>query len=330
MSHQPPDLAPYLSLIDADLAKQVTQGDPRSLYEPQRYTIALGGKRIRPVMTLLAAGLCGGRIQDALPAAVCVEMTHTFTLIHDDIMDLADTRRGKPTVFRKWDTPTAILAGDGMFVQAMMNLDRLPDALPVSTLRRLYNVYFQGVNEVCEGQALDMEFATRDSVSLQDYMRMIDGKTAALLRTALVMGGLSVDASPEQISLLKELGTQLGLAFQIQDDVLDLVADPDAFGKTVGGDIIEGKMTYLMTSAFETVSGEDATLLRGVLSKATRGASDVANVRALFERSGVLDRAIEAYQQRYTRSTEALDAFDDSPFKRDLSGVIGMLRNRIS
>lgn len=330
MQITPPDLTSYLALIDKDLSSQIAKSEPTSLYEPQRYTLALAGKRIRPVLSLLAAGLCGGRIQDAIPAAVCVEMTHTFTLIHDDIMDMADTRRGKPTVFRKWDTPTAILSGDGMFVQAMMNLDRLSLDLPARTVREIYRRYFEGVNEVCEGQALDMELATREMVSVQDYLRMIDGKTAALLRTSLVMGGLSVNGHPDQIQRLSILGTNLGLAFQIQDDYLDLVADPEKFGKTVGGDIIEGKMTFLMTSALEKSTELDVVELRSILKKPSRDASDVAQIRAIFERNGILENTSSAFQDYYSQSIYALQAFDDSPYKRDLSALIDMLRYRES
>ncbi len=318
----------YLEQIDEVLLNKPEIQDPISLFEPQHYTVALGGKRIRPMMTLMAAGLCGGDPKRALDVAVCIEMTHTFTLIHDDIMDAADSRRGKPTAFKKWGTPKAILAGDSLFVCAMTYINRYSNLLSVNALSDMYKVYFNGVQEVCIGQAYDLEMAEKGRASTEEYMRMIDGKTSALLRTALVMGGISVGASENHVSHLNELGTSLGLAFQIQDDLLDVNADFEKLGKTIGGDILEGKMTFLITSLLERVDKSTAQYVHQILSKPTRNHSDVSEIVDLLDKQNILSYTHEMIEGLYNRSVSALQAFDDSQYKQDLHDLIRFLRNR--
>lgn len=318
----------YLHKIDRALLNQPEIRAPHSLFEPQQYTIDLGGKRIRPMMTLMAAGLCGGDPFRALDAAVCIEMTHTFTLIHDDIMDAADSRRGKPTVFKKWGTPKAILAGDSLFVYAMTFINRYSNQLSVNELSKMYEVYFNGVQEVCIGQAFDLEMAENGLATSEEYIQMIDGKTSALLRTALEMGGISVKATEEQLTHLRGLGTSLGLAFQIQDDLLDVNADFNRLGKTIGGDILEGKMTFLITTLLERAEPGAKTQIVEILAKESRTPEDISAIMDLFGQYDILAFTESVIQRYYTQSEEELNFFDDSEFKQDLQDLIRFLKNR--
>ena len=328
MKTPPASFDHYLRTIAEALEGQPETAEPAALYEPQRYTLALGGKRIRPMMTMIAAGLCEGDPLRALHAAICVEMTHTFTLIHDDIMDAADLRRGQETVFRKWGIPTAILSGDSLFVQAMMHLNRYGDSLSASELNQLFSVYFKGVNEVCEGQALDMELASRETCEPGDYLRMIGAKTAALLETAMVMGGISVHAGPEQLERLGVIGRSLGIAFQIQDDLLDASADQEKLGKTVGGDILEGKKTFMTTLLLSGGEPQAAERIRRILAKPSRDQNDVSDVLAMFHEHGVFDRTRQAVDHHYGMAEQALHAFSPSRFQNDMSDLIDFLKRR--
>lgn len=328
MSKTPASFDRYLHTIADALAGQPEPLEPASLYEPQRYTLALGGKRIRPMMTMIAAGLCGGEPLRALHAAVCVEMTHTFTLIHDDIMDAAELRRGQPTVHKKYGLAGAILSGDSLFVQAMMHLNHYGAHLAADELNRLFKVYFEGINEVCEGQALDMELAAVETCTPEAYLRMIGAKTAALLETSLVMGGIVVHAGQEELRRLGVIGRSLGIAFQIQDDLLDASADQEKLGKTVGGDILEGKKTYMTTLL---LSGEDASVaehLRGILSKPSRDQNDVSDVLAMFRSHGVFDRTRQTIAHHYQVAEEALGAFPETSCRQDMADLIGFLKGR--
>lgn len=328
MSTSPVRFDFYLEKIDAALLNQPEIRAPRSLFEPQQYTIDLGGKRIRPIMTLMAAGLCGGDPFRALDAAICIEMTHTFTLIHDDIMDVADSRRGKPTVFKKWGIPKAILAGDSLFVYAMTYINRYSNILSVNELSNMYDVFFKGVQEVCIGQAFDLEMAEKGVATSDEYKKMIDGKTSALLRTALEMGGISVSASENQLEHLKKVGTSLGLAFQIQDDLLDVNADFSKLGKTIGGDILEGKMTYLLTTLLEKADSEDQQKILAILKKETRNQEDISQIKAFFDFYNILSLTENIIDELYSQCVQELEYFRDSEFKQDLHHLIRFLRNR--
>ena len=221
--------------------------EPAGLYEPIAYTLNLGGKRIRPLLVLLACDLFGGDVEDALPAAIGIELFHNFTLLHDDIMDNAPIRRGKETVFKRWNTATAILSGDTMFILACQYLartkgDKLPEIL------RIFN---KTALEVCEGQQYDMNYEKNENVSIEDYLGMIRLKTAVLLGCCLKIGAIiagSTSVNAEKISLF---GENLGMAFQLQDDLLDAFGDESKFGKETGGDIVSGKKTFLYLKALE-------------------------------------------------------------------------------
>jgi geranylgeranyl diphosphate synthase type II len=231
---------------------------PKQLYDPITYIINLGGKRIRPLLVLMATELFGKDANDAVHAAMAIEVFHNFTLVHDDIMDNAPLRRGKATVHEKWSTNTAILSGDVMMVEANKNLAKvnpvfLKDALDT------FNSTAQGV---CEGQQLDMEFEGRKDVSIDEYIDMIRLKTAVLLGGALKLGAIIAGASAKEADLIYQFGESIGIAFQLQDDILDVYADPEKFGKQVGGDIIANKKTFLLLKAFELAEQEKLEQLK--------------------------------------------------------------------
>ena len=231
--------------INAEIGKLDWSREPKGLYEPIGYTLAAGGKRVRPQLALLATKLFGGKEEDVLPAALALEVFHNFTLLHDDVMDKAPVRRGRPTVHVKWNENTAILSGDQMMIEAYKLLSQVPEKKLAKTLR-LFN---KMATEICEGQQYDVDFESRDDVTIPEYMEMIRLKTSVLLATALQIGAYIGYANDEQQKKIYEYGIHVGLAFQIQDDMLDCYGDEATFGKAIGGDITENKKTYLWLTA---------------------------------------------------------------------------------
>ena len=224
-----------------------TERDPKNLYEPVQYILNLGGKRLRPILTLMTADCFGGDVNKALDAALAVEVFHNFSLIHDDIMDDAPLRRGQQTVHEKWDLNTGILSGDAMLIMAY----QLFENYPPETFQNLLTLFSKTALEVCEGQQYDIDFETRNAVSIAEYLKMIEYKTAVLVAAAMKMGAIIAGASDEDQNRCYEFGKNLGIAFQLQDDYLDAFGNPETFGKQVGGDIIENKKTYLYLKALE-------------------------------------------------------------------------------
>lgn len=284
-----------------------------------------GGKRIRPVLTLMGCGLCGEERMKAMPAALAVELLHNFTLIHDDIMDQAKDRRGLPAVHRKWNSSVAILSGDSMYTTSMMLLDNLDDEVDY---RKVMNLFLEGIQKICEGQALDMEFEQRVDVSLEEYMRMIGGKTGALLEASLQMGGVVAGCTPGQLLQLRSVGTNLGTAFQIQDDLLDVIADPEKFGKRVAGDIYECKKTYLMILALDRCNKHQRKWLRECLKTKPLKQTEVEQVIKLYEDLGVIETSKKKIDQLYLNAEKSLEIFGESEDKRDLIKLIQTLKNR--
>jgi geranylgeranyl diphosphate synthase type II len=318
-------IKPYTALVEDHLQALPLPEKPAGLYDPQRYILDIGGKRIRPVLSLLSCGLCGVDINRAIPAALSVELIHNFTLLHDDIMDQAESRRGHQTVHLRWDTASAILAGDGMFVQALMRLQYIhPDCDHQQMMQEL----LRGVNTVCEGQALDMEFENRSDVSRDEYLTMIEGKTAALLSTSMKLGGYSANADADRINLLGRMGASLGLAFQIQDDLLDVIADPSQFGKEKAGDIREGKKTFLMLTALEKCSDEQKLKVLGYLNQRPLTSEQIDDIIDMYHQTGAIEDARTQIEHYYGRAWDALEKFDDSRYKQDLSNLITYLKNR--
>jgi len=246
------------SIVDLQtiIAQALLQRDfptkPSNLYDPIRYFLSIGGKRLRPVLTLLATDLFGEKIEKSLSAALAIEVFHNFTLMHDDIMDEAPLRRGKDTVHKKWNTNTAILSGDAMMIMSYQLLSESQ----TTDLSEVLHIFSKMALDVCEGQQLDMDFGNSLSVTEDDYLHMIRLKTSVLLGAALEIGALIGGANTKERNLIYEFGVNMGIAFQLQDDLLDIYGDPEKFGKQIGGDIIENKKTFLLINAMRLTKGK--------------------------------------------------------------------------
>ncbi len=235
---------------------------PNGLYEPIGYTLSQGGKRIRPMLTLMACNLFSDKVTDAIPAALAIEIFHNFTLLHDDLMDRAEVRRGKPAVHVKWDDNTAILSGDVMQIKAYQLLAQVPEKYLKTSLDLFSNM----ACEICEGQQYDMEFESREDVSAEEYLHMIKLKTAVLLGNALKTGAIIGGATEEDACLLYDFGINIGLAFQLKDDLLDVYGNPETFGKKIGGDILCNKKTYMLIMALQKAEGNTKKELQNWIS----------------------------------------------------------------
>ena len=303
----------YQEAFMAYLAEQTSAKEPKSLYAPTHYILQLGGKRIRPVLTLLAADAVKGDFREALPAALAVEIFHNFSLVHDDIMDEAPLRRGKPTVHEKWDVNTGILSGDVMLVNAYQCLD----VYPAKLFSELTPLFSRTAQKVCEGQQFDMDFPKQDVVTREAYLHMIKYKTAVLLGCALQMGAMVGGLSQEDSQPFYDFGIQLGIAFQLQDDFLDAFGDPETFGKQVGGDIIENKKTLLYLLALENGIEEEKTALTTLFaSQPTNPKDKIEKVKAIFIATQA-DKKIQNLIEDYTAlALEAVNNFSISPEKK--------------
>lgn len=290
------------------LAVLVPHGDPAELYDSARYCLTGGGKRFRPILTLLAAEVFGVDTDDALPAALALEIFHTFTLVHDDIMDHADSRRGRPTVHIVWGEDTAVLCGDYLLGLAYDQLSRLP----ATRIRRVVRTFSDTVSRLCEGQALDKIFEERRDVSVEDYLDMVDRKTGALLQAALEIGGLTGNADDEDLLALRRVGRELGRAFQIRDDLLDLVARDARWGKRIGGDLVEGKKTLLLLEALRIAENDEHAWFARIVEDNGLPPEDIPEARDRMERLGVLETARAAIDRHSDAAVEALAALPET------------------
>ena len=299
--------------------------NPPSLYDPVRYMLSLGGKRMRPILTLMACDAFKGDVNAAIPPALGVEVFHNFTLLHDDIMDNAPLRRSKPTVHEKWNSNIAILAGDAMFVEAC----QLVMNAPTKSVKEVMQVFTKTALEVCEGQQYDMDFESMDHVTIDQYIDMIRLKTAVLLGASLKMGALVADASLSDANHLYDFGVNLGIAFQLQDDILDVYGDADHFGKQVGGDILANKKTYLLITALEKAQGEVKSELLNWISSNDKSDNKVNAVTEIYNKLNVRQLAEEKMQQLYQDALLHLDAIPiaDSS-KQPLKDLADSLMNR--
>lgn len=311
--------------VEEALAAMPLPAEPKELYDPVRYVLEGGGKRLRPVLLLLAAEACGGSCDRALPAALAAEVFHNFTLVHDDIMDHAVERRGRRSVHVVWNESTAILAGDFMMGLAYQLLSQTPG----TDLARLFAVFHRMVAAVCEGQALDEAFEHRDDVTVEDYLDMIARKTGALLVCVLEMGGLIAGADDVTIARLAEAGRHLGCAFQIQDDLLDLTADDADWGKTIGGDLVEGKKTFLLLRAMERASGDERAWFERIARKPGLAPALVPEARDRMAAIGVLDEAASAVQHHSEAGIAALQTLPDSDARATLLWLARRLALRV-
>ncbi len=312
--------------IHAALDQLVLEPEPALLYEPVRYVLGAGGKRIRPVVLLLTAEALGAEREQALPAALAVEVFHNFTLVHDDIMDHAPTRRGRATVHAKWDEATAILCGDYLVALSYELLAR-SDA-PVG-LRPLLDCYFRMVRLLCEGQAMDKDFETRDEVTVDAYFQMIYRKTGALIEAAFDLGGMVAGADDDTRSRLQRMGRHIGRAFQIQDDLLDLVADDSRWGKSVGGDLQEGKKTYLLLRALEVTDGDDRAWLQRIVHDKGLPAAEIGKARDLMDRYGVLEEARRAVVEHSAAALADIGMLPECHARAALHALVERLQHRL-
>lgn len=311
----------YLDMVNGAIARLQYPEQPARLYEPIAYTMDLGGKRLRPVLTLMACEAMGGKADDALDAALAIEMFHNFTLLHDDVMDRADRRRGKPTVHCQWNDNVAILSGDTMLTLATQLMTRA---------RRfdLLDLFNRTAIEIYEGQQLDMDFESRDTVALDEYIEMIRLKTSVLLGCACKTGALAAGAGDDDAQALYLMGVDLGLAFQLQDDWLDVWGDPLTFGKEIGGDIANNKKTFLLINALNRATGEQATLLRQWLDTSSERHDDkVKAVTAIYEQLGLKELAQDEIA-RYSR--RALQWLDSVKMGNDAHEAFAALINRLT
>ncbi len=295
----------YLEVLENEIATLKYGENPVELYEPISYLMALGGKRLRPALVLMAYHLFKDNWEKALKPALAVEVFHNFTLMHDDIMDEAPLRRGKPTVHEKWNRDVAILSGDVMLVAAY----ELMSEVPGHQLRTILKRFNRTAAEVCEGQQLDMNFAGQDTVSEAEYIEMIKLKTSVLLGFALELGALAADQSKETASQLYEIGVNLGIGFQLKDDILDVYGDPEKFGKQVGGDIIENKKTWLMLKALEK-SQPGSELHQWIQKPEFDPAEKVTAVRNIFTSLGIKEQAEAAMTAYFNIGFEGIEKLE--------------------
>jgi len=300
--------------------------EPKNLYEPIDYILKLGGKRIRPVLTLMAADIFSSDFKRALPAALAVEVFHNFTLIHDDIMDAAPLRRGKATVHEKWDTNTGILSGDAMLILAYQYFENYEPIV----FQKLAKLFSKTALEVCDGQQLDVDFETRNDVTIPEYINMIRLKTSVLVAAALKMGAIVAEANDENANLIYDFGLNLGLAFQLQDDYLDTFGDPETFGKQVGGDIIENKKTYLYLKALEVAAEDDKGKLAYLYRKKLADSADkISDVQRIFELNDIpllIKQEIENFTKKAFNTLAQMDIKDTD--KQNLKNFGFWLMNR--
>ncbi len=300
--------------------------EPKELYKPISYTLDLGGKRIRPVMALLCCNFFGGDYKEAMNTAMGIEIFHNFTLLHDDIMDDAPIRRGKETVYKKWDSNIAILSGDTMFALAYQYITKTK----IEHLKKTLEIFNKTAIEVCEGQQFDMNYETEENVSIEDYTKMIKLKTAVFLGASLKIGAIIGGASQKDVDNIYYFGEYLGMAFQLQDDFLDVFGDEEKFGKKTGGDIISNKKTYLYLKAFELAKGNDLeTLKKHFIPNHSDNNKKVEKIKEAYLKLGVDKHSEEEINEYYQQAMAYLDKIEcRKNNKSELKSLAGRLIRR--
>ena len=307
--------------------------EPKGLYEPIEYALASGGKRLRPTLTILAAEtiingglLNGGVIDDVIPAALALEVFHNFTLLHDDVMDKASVRRGRETVHVKWDENTAILSGDQMLIEAYKELAQVP----AGKLPQVLKWFNEMATAICEGQQYDVDFEHASQVTIEDYMMMIEKKTSVLLAYAMKIGGYIAGANESQQEALYQYGLHLGLAFQIQDDILDVYGDPKTFGKKIGGDICANKKTFLLLTALESADAESRAELLQWMMATDRDEEKIAAVTEIYNKLGVREAGEVVMEEHTAIALEQLDKLPQNDATETLRELAERLATRKS
>jgi geranylgeranyl diphosphate synthase type II len=311
------NLLAFKDLIDFELEefnKSLLNKKPSSLYDPIKYTLDLGGKRMRPLLTLIACDLFDGNVSEAIKPALGLELFHNFTLLHDDIMDKAPLRRNQPTVHKKWNSDIAILSGDTMFVQSFQFVMQSP----LISLKQVLDVFTKTAIEVCEGQQMDMDFENQSNVSIHQYIKMIGLKTSVLLAGSMKIGAIIGGARDEDAAHIYDFGKNLGIAFQLQDDILDVFGSSDKVGKQTGGDIVSNKKTYLLLKAMDMADRyKKEELQLWMHTTDVDPVEKVASVKAIYEYLGVKALAETEMQKFYEKSLLHLNEIPCNQNKKD-------------
>jgi geranylgeranyl pyrophosphate synthase len=312
--------------IEDEIQKLFRDREPASLYQPMVHLLDGGGKRIRPLLLILSCRAVGGRLEDCIDAALAVEILHTFTLVHDDIMDHDDIRRGRPTVHKKWDEPTAILAGDGLVTLAYQTLLKIKHPRLIAVLK----TFTEGLLALCEGQTLDKEFETRNDVSIDAYDEMIGKKTAKLMEVACEIGAILGNGVEEERIALKQFATSLGKAFQIQDDLLDILSEEKVSGKPLGSDLTERKKTYLTIHFLNNATSSEKEHFLRLWGRNSMERRVVLQVKGLFEKVGTFQAAQRAVEGLISTALRNLDLLKSGEAKEDLRRLVFRIQERIS
>ncbi|MDA3861164.1 MAG: polyprenyl synthetase family protein [Melioribacteraceae bacterium] len=310
--------------IDKKLSELLEMKEPKSLYEPCSYILQSGGKHLRAYLVLLSTKAVGGKLSQAYNAALSAEILHSFTLVHDDIMDSAEKRRGRTTLHIKYDVSTAILAGDSLIAVAYKNLLKDCKTNPISIL----NTFNESVIEVCEGQSLDKEFEVRKDVTISEYTKMIQKKTGALIQMCCSIGAQIGNGSKTEIKALEKYGKNLGLAFQLKDDLLDIIGDEKDFGKNVGGDLVEGKKTFLFLKALELAKGDDKKELLKVVENNGIRKNQINKYKKLYEKLNVLEITNINIDKYTDLAIKSLNSIQNVDVKNNLIWLANSLINR--
>lgn len=310
----------HIELINSTISNIEYPEMPSGLYDPVKYQLDMGGKRVRPLLTLMACDMFGGDVHEAILPALGLEIFHNFTLLHDDVMDKADIRRGRPTVHQAWNENCAILSGDAMQIIATQKVCEAPARVHKECL----DLYNKTALEICEGQQYDMEFETRDDVTADEYINMIRLKTAVLIGCSLKMGAIIAGATSSQADAIYKFGENIGLAFQLQDDYLDVYGDAKTFGKKIGGDILNNKKTYMLISALALAEGETKSRLLALLD-AEANDYKIEQVTAIYSELGI-DKIAREKIAEY--SQKALDYINELPNNIELKNFANSLTER--
>lgn len=314
-----------LDFFNESLAKAYIGEEPKHLYEPIKYSLSAGGKRIRPVLCLLAADMFGGSIDDAINPAIALEMFHNFTLLHDDMMDKAEMRRGKPSVHVKWTDNIALLSGDAMSIIAYRFI-----SMACINTHDVIQTFTKTSLEICEGQQYDMNFETQDVVSEAEYLNMINLKTAVLFAGSLKIGALTAGVRSEDRENIYQFGRNVGMAFQLQDDLLDVFGNPKVFGKNIGGDIVSNKKTYLLIKALNEASPEQREqLVKWLQKKDFVPEEKIMAVKSIYEQLNVKQETIDLIEKYFATANKYIEAINVDPErKKELLGYVESLKNR--
>lgn len=314
----------YYNLIQNRLFEIANKTKPNILKDPFVYLIENGGKRLRPILAMLSAGAVNGNPKDAIDCGVSLEILHNFTLVHDDIMDSSPLRRGKETIHKKWNIPIGILVGDIMIGIACQ---LIPKDGKIQYQQKLQELFMNGLIIVCEGQALDIEYNSRRDIKVENYLEMIGKKTANLIKTSVLMGCYCGNANEEEISIMEEFAYSLGIAFQIQDDYLDLTSKDS--GKVIGQDIIEGKKTFMIIRARELASEQkDKDLLKKFYDENGLERDNIDELLKIIDKLGVFEEAKNLYEEYYKKAEESIKKLSKNDYTDMLMEIVELTKNR--